>query len=58
MICNKNGEWVKGYARNYDGSSRGNPGLAGGGLICNKNGEWVKGYTRDISCATGIAMEL
>ena len=48
--------WMK---LNSDGSSMGNPGLAGGGgLIRNENGEWVKGYARAIGCATSVAAEL
>ncbi|KAK9984436.1 hypothetical protein SO802_033961 [Lithocarpus litseifolius] len=44
---------------NSDGSSMGNPGLAGGGgLIRNQDGEWVKGYARSIGCATSVAAEL
>ncbi|KAL0001759.1 hypothetical protein SO802_015540 [Lithocarpus litseifolius] len=44
---------------NSDGSSMGNPSLAGGGgLIRNQDGEWVKGYARSIGCATSVASEL
>ena len=42
-----------------DGSSQGNPSLAGGGrLICNDKGKWVKGYTRAISITTSVAAKL
>ena len=34
---------VSWYKLNSDGSSLGNPGLAGGGLIQNDTGDWVKG---------------
>ena len=44
---------------NSDGSSMGNPGLAGGGdLIRNQEGERVKGCARAIGCATSVAAEL
>ena len=44
---------------NSDGSSMGNPGLAGGGdLIHNQEGERVKGCARAIGCATSVAAEL
>ena len=48
--------WVK---VNSDGSSMGNPSLAGGGsLICNQEGEWVKSNMRAIGCATSVVAEL
>uniref|UniRef100_A0A7N2LJL1 RNase H type-1 domain-containing protein n=1 Tax=Quercus lobata TaxID=97700 RepID=A0A7N2LJL1_QUELO len=48
--------WLK---LNSDGSSMGNPGLAGGGgLIRNEIGEWVKGYARATGCASSVAAEL
>ena len=48
--------WVK---LNSDGSSMGNPGLAGGGgLIRNERGEWIKGYARAIGITTSVAAEL
>ena len=48
--------WVK---LNSDGSSMGNPGLAGGGgLIRNEKGEWIKGYARAIGVTTSVAAEL
>nr|POE88614.1 putative ribonuclease h protein [Quercus suber] len=38
------------FKLNSDGSSMGNPGLAGGGgLIQNEDGEWEKGYARAIA---------
>ena len=44
---------------NIDGSSLGNPGLAGGGgLIRNDKGEWVKGFARAIGSTTSVAAEL
>ena len=44
---------------NTDGSSLGNPGLAGGGgLIRNDKGEWVKGFARAIGSITSVAAEL
>ena len=39
---------VSWYKLNSDGSSLGNPGLAGGGLIRNDSGDWVKGYARSV----------
>ena len=39
---------VSWYKLNSDGSSLGNPGLAGGGLIRNDTGDWVKGYARSV----------
>ena len=48
--------WLK---LNSDGSSMGNPRLAGGGgLIRNEIGEWVRGYARAIGCATSVAAKL
>lgn len=42
--------WVK---LNTDGSSIGNPSLAGGGgLIRNASGEWVRAFTRAIGTTT------
>ena len=42
-----------------DGSSMGNPRIAGGGgLIRNEIGEWVRGYARAIGCATSVAAKL
>lgn len=51
---------VSWYKLNWDGSSLGNPGLAGGGLIWNDNGDWVKGYARAIavSVTTSVVVEL
>ena len=48
--------WVK---LNTNGSSIGNPGLAGGeGLIRNANGEWVRGFARAIGVTTSAVAEL
>jgi len=47
--------WAK---LNTDGSSIGNPNLAGGGLIRNANGEWVWGFARAIGTTTCAATEL
>ena len=53
---NPSSNWFK---LNSDGSSWGNPSLAGGGgLIQNEKGEWVKGYARAIGIATSVAVEL
>lgn len=53
---NPSSNWFK---LNSNGSSRGNPGLAGGGgLIRNDKGEWVKGYARAIDITTSVAAEL
>ncbi|KAM3713747.1 hypothetical protein ACJW31_01G279800 [Castanea mollissima] len=48
------------FKLNLDGSSMGNPGLAGGGglLIRNERGEWIKGYARAIGITTSVAAEL
>ena len=47
--------WVK---LNSDGSSMGNPGLAGGGgLIRNERGKWINGYARAIGITTSVAMK-
>ena len=47
------------YKLNLDGSSLGNPSLAGvGGLIRNDKGEWIKGYARAIGLTTSVAAEL
>ena len=47
--------WVK---LNTNGSSIGNPGLAGGeGLIRNVNGEWVRGFARAIGVTTSAVAE-
>ena len=48
--------WVK---LNSDGSSRGNPSVAGsGGLIRNEKGEWICGFARRIRITTSFAAEL
>ena len=53
---NPSSNWFK---LNSDGSSWGNPSLAGGGgLIQNEKGEWVKGYARAIGITTSVAVEL
>ena len=47
------------YKVNSNGSSLGNPGLAGeGGLIRNDRGEWIRGYVRAIGSTTSAAVEL
>lgn len=47
------------FKLNTDGSSLGNPGLAGGGgLIRNDKGEWVKRFARAIGSTTSVAAEL
>ncbi|XP_075649824.1 uncharacterized protein LOC142620320 [Castanea sativa] len=47
------------FKLNSNGSSMGNPGLAGGGgIIRNKNGEWVEGYARAIGITTSVAAKL
>ena len=44
---------------NTDGSSLGNPGLAGGGgLIRNEEGGWVAGFARKIGITTSFLAEL
>ena len=48
--------WVK---LNTDGSSLGNPGLAGGGdLIRDKEGKWITGFARKIGKTTSFIAEL
>ena len=48
--------WLK---LNTDGSSLGNPGLAGGGgLIRNEEGGWVAGFARKIGITTSFLAEL
>ena len=47
------------FKLNTDGTSLGNPGLAGGGgLIRNEKGDWVKGFARVIGTTTSVAAEL
>ena len=47
------------YKVNSNGSSLGNPGLAGeGGLTRNDRGEWIRGYVRAIRSTTSAAVEL
>lgn len=47
------------FKLNLDGSSLGNPSLAGGrGLIRNENGDWIRGYARAIGITTSVAAEL
>ncbi|KAK7858798.1 putative ribonuclease h protein [Quercus suber] len=47
------------FKPNSDGSSLGNPGLAGGGgIIRDSAGNWVKGYARTIGVTTSVAAEL
>ena len=47
------------FKLNSDGSSMGNPGLAGGGgIIRDSVGRWVKGYARAIGVTTSVAAEL
>jgi len=47
------------FKLNLDGSSLGNPSLAGGrGLIWNENGDWIRGYARAIGITTSVAAEL
>ena len=44
---------------NSDGSSLGNPGLAGGGgIIRDSARNWVKGYAQAIGVTTSVAAEL
>ena len=44
---------------NFDGSSLGNLGLAGGGgLIWDDKGDWIKGYARAIRTTTSVVVEL
>uniref|UniRef100_A0A2N9H5A8 CCHC-type domain-containing protein n=1 Tax=Fagus sylvatica TaxID=28930 RepID=A0A2N9H5A8_FAGSY len=47
------------FKLNTDGSSLGNPGLAGGGgVIRNHLGEWVGGFSRSIGFTTSVQAEL
>jgi ribonuclease HI len=47
------------FKLNTDGSSLGNPGLAGGGgVIRNHLGEWVGGFSRTIGFTTSVQAEL
>ncbi|KAL0014093.1 hypothetical protein SO802_001162 [Lithocarpus litseifolius] len=47
------------FKLNTDGSSLGNPGLAGGGgLIRDENGDWVVGFARKIGIANSFMAEL
>jgi ribonuclease HI len=47
------------FTLNTDGSSLGNPGLAGGGgIICNHVGDWVGGFSRAIGITTSVQAEL
>ena len=47
------------YKLNTDGSSLGNPGLAGGGgVIRNHIGDWVGGFSRAIGITTSVQAEL
>jgi ribonuclease HI len=47
------------FKLNTDGSSLGNPGLAGGGgIIRNPLGEWVGGFSRAIGFTTSVQAEL
>ena len=47
------------FKLNTDGSSLGNPGLAGGGgIIRNHVGDWVGGFSRAIGVITSIQAEL
>ncbi|KAL0014756.1 hypothetical protein SO802_001825 [Lithocarpus litseifolius] len=48
--------WVK---LNTDGSSLGNPGLAGsGGVIRDEEGNWLMGFARNIGITTSFQVEL
>ena len=48
--------WIK---LNFDSSSLGNLGRAGGGgIIQNSSGNWVSGYARAIGHTTNVAAEL
>uniref|UniRef100_A0A2N9IHR9 RNase H type-1 domain-containing protein n=1 Tax=Fagus sylvatica TaxID=28930 RepID=A0A2N9IHR9_FAGSY len=48
--------WIK---LNTDGSSNGNPGLAGGGgVICDHEGNWLRGFARHIGLASSVVAEL
>ena len=50
---------VNWFKLNSDGSSLGNPGIAGGGgLIQNDRGEWIRGYARSIGITISAAAEL
>ena len=54
-----NAPLVNWYKVNSDGSSLGDPGLAGGGgLIRNDRGDWTRGYARAIGSTTSAAAEL
>ena len=47
------------FKLNFDGSSLGNSGRAGGGgLIRDSNGLWVRGYARAIGTTSSVAVEL
>ena len=47
------------FKLNTDGSSLGNPGLAGGGsVIRNHLGEWVGGFSQAIGFTTSVQVEL
>uniref|UniRef100_A0A2N9HXU9 CCHC-type domain-containing protein n=1 Tax=Fagus sylvatica TaxID=28930 RepID=A0A2N9HXU9_FAGSY len=47
------------FKLNTDGSSLGNPGLAGGGgIIRNHEGDWVGGFSRAIGITTSVQAEL
>jgi ribonuclease HI len=47
------------FKLNTDGSSLGNPGMAGGGeVIRNHIGEWVGGFSRAIGATTSVQAEL
>ena len=47
------------FKLNTDGSSLGNPGLAGGGgIIRNHVGDWVGGFSRAIGITTSVQAEL
>ena len=47
------------FKLNTDGSSLGNPSLAGGGgLIRNEKGDWVKGFARAIRTTTSVVAKL
>ena len=44
---------------NTDGSSLGNPGMAGvGGLLCNSAGAWVSGFSLNMGIASNNISEL
>lgn len=47
------------FKLNSDGSSLGNPSIAGrGGLIQNDRGDWVKSYARFVGITTSVAVKL